>query len=68
MIRARFEVTNAYISIADACHTLTCAIMLLNTDLHGQVGHSIPLLISLSQSLQVIDKTTFLSYLFAHIY
>ena len=22
--------------LADACHTLTCAIMLLNTDLHGQ--------------------------------
>lgn len=22
---------------SDACHTLTCAIMLLNTDLHGQV-------------------------------
>ena len=22
--------------ITDACHTLTCALMLLNTDLHGQ--------------------------------
>ena len=24
--------------ISDACHTLTCAVMLLNTDLHQQVS------------------------------
>jgi len=24
-------------NIADACHTLVCAVMLLNTDLHSQV-------------------------------
>ncbi len=24
--------------VADACHTLTCALMLLNTDHHGQVN------------------------------
>lgn len=28
--------THSKSSIADAVHTLTCAIMLLNTDLHGQ--------------------------------
>lgn len=28
-----------FLHLTDACHTLTCAIMLLNTDLHGQVLH-----------------------------
>lgn len=26
-----------YFDVAEAVHTLTCAIMLLNTDLHGQL-------------------------------
>lgn len=26
------------VSLPDSCHTLTCALMLLNNDLHGQVG------------------------------
>lgn len=30
------SVTVDWSSIVDAVHTLTCAIMLLNTDLHGQ--------------------------------
>ena len=27
---------NILLSVSDSCHTLVCAIMLLNTDLHGQ--------------------------------
>ena len=26
------------VCVTDACHTLTCALMLLNNDLHGQVS------------------------------
>lgn len=32
----RIALVNALPLILDAVHTLTCAIMLLNTDLHGQ--------------------------------
>ena len=37
-LRPLLNVLTVYsVCIADACHTLTCALMLLNTDLHGQV-------------------------------
>lgn len=40
--------------VLDAVHTLTCALMLLNTDLHGQVG--IIMLECVSVKLEVCSK------------
>ena len=54
-----------YYVISDACHTLVCAIMLLNTDLHGQVRwwHSVHMIVK--SSIFVLRLWTRLDALFA---
>jgi hypothetical protein len=37
VVQIPLSVVLSSLSEADSVHTLTCAIMLLNTDLHGQV-------------------------------
>lgn len=38
LFQLSYLLTNISVSLPDAVHTLTCALMLLNTDLHGHVS------------------------------
>ena len=50
--------------IVDACHTLTCALMLLNTDLHGQVGKGKINRINISMHTEIIHPLKITKYKF----
>ena len=60
---------STFCSISDACHTLVCAMMLLNTDLHGQnIGRRMTLAEFIENLADLNDGEHFPKDVLTHIY